>query len=65
MLRIVSNESRLTILDKPFDYHMFKRLSPKAMLRRVEFDDLPEILRKNEERFHYVDFDESEYTSSH
>ena len=61
---IISNESRLTILDMPFDYHTFNRLSPKAALKRVDFDDLPEILGKNEERFHHVDFDDSEYTSS-
>ena len=38
--RIVSNASRLSILDIPFDYHMYKRINPKALFKRVDPDQL-------------------------
>lgn len=62
---ILKNQSRLSMLDIPFNYHMFKSINAKAELKRVNLDDVPEILRKNQDRFHYVDFDDSEYTSNH
>ena len=62
--RIVSNAGRLSILDMPFDYHMYKRIDPKAILKRVDLNDVPEILQRNKERFHYVDFYDSEYSIS-
>lgn len=61
---IIANESRLSILDRPFDYHMYRGINPNAKLIRVKTDDVPELLRKNEERFHYTDFEDSEYVSN-
>ena len=59
---IVTNESRLSILDVPFDYHNFKGIDSNATLRKIGVNEVPEILRKNVKRFHYIDFDDNEYS---
>ncbi|SIM61151.1 hypothetical protein [Cuniculiplasma divulgatum] len=44
-----------------FDYRGYKKIWPAAILKKVDLSIIPDILRKNAERFNFAIFDESEY----
>ncbi|MCL4345634.1 MAG: hypothetical protein M1496_04655 [Candidatus Thermoplasmatota archaeon] len=60
---ITTNEKRLEILDRPFDYHSFRELGNRVYLRKVSPEEIPEIILANSDRFWKTDFMEDEYES--
>lgn len=59
----IGNEYRdfLQHLQDSFDYKNYKKIWPSGVLRKVDLDTLPEILKHNYERFDFVQFSPSEY----
>ena len=55
----MKNEERLKFLEQPFDYSNYKTVWPNSYLVRVDRNEIPDILRENESRFAWCEFDEA------
>ena len=49
----------LKFLQSSFDYGNYKDIWPLGILRKVDFETLPEILKLNYEKFNFFQFNES------
>jgi hypothetical protein len=58
---LVSYKDFLKNLQSSFDYRRYKKIWPAAILKKVDLSIIPDILRKNAERFNFAIFDESDY----
>ena len=57
------NANRLALLNEPFNYHNFKKISEKNYLVKIDLKGVPSILTDNKERFWHVNFDPGEYNA--
>lgn len=51
----------LKYVQSSFDYQMYKEIWPSAVLKRIDLSAIPQILKVNAERFHFAEFDQSNY----
>jgi hypothetical protein len=57
------NANRLALLNEPFNYHNFRKISEKNYLVKIDVKSVPSILTAHRERFWHVDFDPIEYSA--